>query len=276
MTDQLKHASDEQSTPVVNTVSLTDSPAADKDVLVVGAGMGTGVRGLWQHAANHLAERFRVIGWDLPGHDTSQPHQAKVGIEDLADAVADIITTQRAEGTIGPEAKVYYAGVSISGQVGLQLGLDHGELFDGIAIVASAAKIGEQAGWQERAQLVESAGTATQVIGSVSRWFAEGFTDQHPERAESLQTVLEKADQVSFARLCEALGAFDVREALPKISVPIVAINGADDQVCSSSDAHLIADRVQHGAQATVEQAAHQIPVEQPERLAEILLENFS
>lgn len=263
--------------PQITALRLNDAPADTvKDVLFVGAGLGTGVQGLWGETAQQLTDRFHVVGWDLPGHDASPAHTDELSISDLAQAVADLVRSQHETGSIAPGAKVYYAGVSINGAVALQLGLDHGDLFDGIAPICTGAKIGEPASWKERAELVEKAGTPTMVAGSAARWFAEGFIEAQPTRATTLLHTLQDADRHSYARLCEALAGFDVRERLGEISTPIVSIQGSDDQVCSVDDGVFIAENVQHGTAEVVDGVAHQAPVEKPEVVAELLRTRFA
>lgn len=265
-------------TPEITASRLTnevDSFGQPQDVLFVGAGLGTGVHALWQDTANLLEERFQVIGWDLPGHGESPAHNEPTSIADLANAVADLVRAQHASGTIPAGAKVYYAGVSVNGEVALQLGLDHGELFDGIAVICSAAKIGEPEAWRERAAFVEKAGTPSMVAGSAQKWFAPGFIEKHPTRSTRLLHTLQEADRFSYARISEALGDFDVRERLGEISTPILAINGAVDPVCPPADGEQIAAGVQHGTAVVLEGVAHQAPTEDPEGTARILMEHF-
>lgn len=265
-------------TPEITASRLTnevDSFGEPQDVLFVGAGLGTGVHALWQDTANLLEERFQVIGWDLPGHGESPAHNEPTSIADLANAVADLVRAQHASGTIPVGAKVYYAGVSVNGEVALQLGLDHGELFDGIAVICSAARIGDPAGWRERAAFVEASGTPSQVAGSAERWFAPGFIDRHPTRATRLLHTLQEADRFSYARICEALADFDVRDRLGEISTPILALNGAEDQVCSPDRAEETAAGVQHGTAVVLDDVAHQAPTEDPEGTARVLMEHF-
>jgi len=47
---------------------------------------------------------------------------------------------------------------------------------------------------------------------------------------------LRDADDESYALVCEALAAFDVRDDLGAISVPLLVLVGADDVVVSEAD----------------------------------------
>src|SRR5699024_4675765 len=125
--------------------------------------MGTSVNGLFTEMAQHLTHRFQVIGIDLPGHGQSPRHHEGVTMPETAGAVAQLVKNLRQTGTIRGESKVYFAGLSVSGQVALELALEHAELFDGIAVLASAPKIGTKADWDERSDLVKASGTEAMV-----------------------------------------------------------------------------------------------------------------
>src|SRR5699024_10945611 len=117
--------------------------------------MGTSVNGLFTETSQQLTNRFKVIRYDLPVHVQSPDNNVAISIADLSDAIAQLVQNLHQTGTIRGESKVYFAGLSISGQVALQLALEHAELFDGIAVLASAPKIGTKADWDERSDLVK-------------------------------------------------------------------------------------------------------------------------
>lgn len=254
---------------------LPDAAGDRRDVLLVGTGLGTGVAATWAEAARPLSDRFRVVGWDLPGHGSSPAHADPVSVADLAAAVAALVRGPEAAVTVPDGARLFYAGVSISGAVALQLGLDHGDLFDGIAVVCSAASFGGPDAWTERARTVAASGTPTQVAGSAERWFGPGFVERHPERSTRLLHTLQDADRHSYARLCEALGGFDVRDRLAEISVPLLTIHGAHDVVCPPDRGEEITRAVRRGTSAVVESVAHQAPLEEPEETARLLTEHL-
>ena len=263
--------------PNIAAVRLTESGSFDpegRDTLIVGPGMGTAVRALYADMARHLTHRFQIIGIDLPGHGESPAHHDAITIEQLADAVAELVTNLRTTGTIKDESKVYFAGLSISGVIALQLALEHAELFDGIAVMASAAAIDSPAGWAERAEAVEVSGTEAMVEASASLWVAHTFTDD--TKLEVQKRALAAADDQTYAALCRALGAYDATSRLGEISLPIFTVAGDQDQMCTVAEADQIATAVQHGSTAVVEDAAHLLPLEHPQRLAELLDNNLA
>ncbi|WP_341393381.1 alpha/beta fold hydrolase [Arthrobacter sp. G119Y2] len=261
------------SIPAIKASRLSNAgPAAP--VLIAGPSLGTAALPLWSRAAAAL-DTFTVIAWDLPGHGASPAATESFSVADLAAAVAAMVTGAREAGDVAADVPVFYAGVSLGGAVGLQLSLDHGVLFDGIAVLCSGAKIGETGAWEERAETVRVQGTPTQVVGSGQRWFAPGFMDLEPAAAAALLHSLQDADRFSYALCCRALATFDVRGRLPDITVPMLAVAGAEDVVTPPSFAQLIADRVANGTAAVIDDAAHLVPVEQPAATAGLLKDFF-
>lgn len=263
--------------PHIAVIRLSESGSFDPDVrdtLIVGPGMGTSVNGLFTEMAQHLTHRFQVIGIDLPGHGQSPAHHEDVSIQEIAAAVAQLVKNLHHTGTIRGESKVYFAGLSISGQVALELALEHAELFDGIAVMASAPKIGTAESWNERSEMVLFSGTEAMVEESAALWVSESFHDFG--KLDAQKQALFDADDQSYAALCQALANYDATDRLGEIVLPIVAVAGGQDQMCTVDDAELVASTVLHGTSEVLEQAAHLLPLEQPKQLAELLDKNLT
>lgn len=260
-------------TPAITATLLAERPGAP--TLLVGPSLGTSVSALWGPAVPALAEHFQVIGWDLPGHGSSAASGEAFSIPELAAAIADLIRAQRAAGTIAEGTRVIVAGDSIAGGTTLQVALDHADLVDGAVSVCAAPKFGTPDAWHERAELVRTAGTPTLVRGSAERWFAEGFIEREPTIATSLLHDLQNADRFDYAAACGALADFDLTDRLGEIAVPVLAIGGAEDEVCSPRTQRRIAEGVQQGAYEIFAGVAHQAPAEAPEQTARAIIERF-
>ena len=247
------------------TLRFTDPVGpADAPLLVLGPSLGTSTI-LWETAIPELAERYRVVAWDLPGHGASAPAGEAFTVGDLADAVAAGV----------PERTFLYAGVSIGGATGLELLLRHPDRVRAAAIVASGAQLGSPEGWAERAAQVREQSTSSIIVASARRWFAEGSMARIPELSGRLLHALQDADDESYARCCEALARYDVRDRLDGITAPVLALWGRHDQVAPEEKAREIAERVGAGRIAVVEDAAHLPPAEQPESTVRALRDFF-
>ena len=255
--------------PILKAVLLSPQrPLGSHPLLVVGPSLGTSSI-LWTEAASLLGADFDVVAWDLPGHGVSPAATETFDVAGLADAVMDLVDS------MAPGEAFHYAGVSLGGATGLQLGIKHGERLKSLSVQCSGAKLGTPEGWQERAETVRNQGTPVMIQGSAQRWFAPGFMDREPERSSRLLHALRDADRFSYAFCCEALAAFDVREDLGSISVPTQALAGALDTVTPPSFAEEIAAGITAGGgtanAVTLGGVAHLAPFEAPAHVAELL-----
>ncbi|GAB7004850.1 3-oxoadipate enol-lactonase [Nocardioides sp. AN3] len=237
--------------------------------LVVGPSLGAAVTALWGGCAKRLGDRFHVVGWELPGHGQGAPATASYTIADLAAAVLAAVERTLGGGTFA------YAGDSLGGAVGLQLALDAPDRLTGVAVACTGARIGTPEGWHERAALVRASGTPVMVEGSAKRWFAAGFLDRHPDVGTRLLSSLQEADKESYALACEALAGFDVRDQLPSIAVPLLAIGGSDDEPTPAALLAADASAVPGGRFVQLDGVAHLAPAEAPNTVATLLVDFF-
>jgi 3-oxoadipate enol-lactonase/4-carboxymuconolactone decarboxylase len=254
--------------PQITAVRLGGSPALP--LLVLGPSLGTSARALWSRCATHLTDRFEVLAWDLPGHGSNIARATPFSIAELAAGVVEMVDDMLAER--GSQGSTFtYAGDSVGGAVGLQLLLDAPERVDAAVLVSTAARIGEPAGWLERAETVRASGTPSMVEGSAARWFADGFLAREPETATALLHSLQDADDEGYALVCEALATFDVRDRLDQVRTPVLAVAGAHDGPTPPADLAAIADGVRHGRLVVLDDVAHLPPAENPAEVARLI-----
>ncbi|MGY0498301.1 bifunctional 3-oxoadipate enol-lactonase/4-carboxymuconolactone decarboxylase PcaDC [Nocardia sp. FBN12] len=255
--------------PTVTGVQLGGSPALP--LLVCGPSLGTSAVALWSAAAGLLGKRFHVVAWDLPGHGHNRAAVAEgFTIAELATGVqtfVDGVLTERGE----TGGNFVYAGVSVGGAVGLQLLLDWPGRITTAVLACTAARIGDEQLWRDRAELVRSGGTSVLVEGSARRWFAPGFVDQQPEVTAALLHSLSDTDVAGYAAVCDALASFDVRGDLSRIDTPIVALAGAYDPVTTVAAMAELAHEVGHGRLLVLDRVAHLAPAEAPADVAQII-----
>jgi 3-oxoadipate enol-lactonase / 4-carboxymuconolactone decarboxylase len=261
------------SVPKITGVQLSNPSAGP--LLLLGNSIGTSGTALWSATAGFLGERFHVVGWDLPGHGrNTDPVSDGFSMAELAAGVmafADRVLTDRGE----PAGRLYYAGDSLGGVVGLQALLDAPDRIVAAVLLCTGAKIGDAAGWWERAARVRASGTTVLVNQSVERWFAPGFLEREPQVASQLLDSLRAADAEAYALACEALADFDVRSRLGEIAVPVLAVAGAEDFATPADMLAEIAHGVQRGALQVLDGVAHLAPAEAPQEVAKLIMKHF-
>jgi 3-oxoadipate enol-lactonase / 4-carboxymuconolactone decarboxylase len=261
------------SVPRISGVQLSDPNAGP--LLLLGSSIGTSGTALWSASAALLGERFHVVAWDLPGHGrNAEPVSAGFTMAELASGVlafADQVLTDREE----PGGRLYYAGDSLGGAVGLQALLDAPDRILAAVLLCTGAKIGTAEGWRERAARVRASGTTVVVNQSVERWFAAGFLEREPQVGGRLLESLRAADPEAYALACEALADFDVRPRLAEIAVPVLAVAGAEDVATQADLLREIADGVQRGALQILDGVAHLAPAEAPHEVAKLIMKHL-
>lgn len=195
---------------------------------------------MWDAQVPALAERFRVLRYDRRGHGRSTAPPAPYALADLA---GDTLALLDALGI----ARAHFCGLSIGGLVGQWLGVHAGHRLDRLVVCATAAKIGSTEGWSARIAQVRAGGLAPLAAATAERWFTPRF---NAGQAAEVARVLEAFVAVSadaYNGCCAALAGADLRADLARIAMPLLAIAGDDDPVCTPADLQAIADAVVDG-----------------------------
>jgi 3-oxoadipate enol-lactonase/4-carboxymuconolactone decarboxylase len=260
------------SVPKITGVQLSNPSAGP--LLLLGNSIGTSGTALWSASAAFLGERFHVVAWDLPGHGrNTDPVSDTFSMAELAAGVmafADRVLIDRGE----PGGRLYYAGDSLGGAVGLQMLLDAPDRIVAAVLLCTGAKIGDAEGWHERAARIRELGIAVVINQSGERWFAPGFLEREPEVAGQLLDSLRAADAEAYALACEALADFDVRSRLGEIAVPVLAVAGGEDFATPPELLTEIANGVQRGELQILDGVAHLAPAEVPEEVAKLIIKH--
>jgi 3-oxoadipate enol-lactonase len=221
--------------------------------LLLSASLGT-THALWEPNVAALAERYRVVRYDHPGHGES-PVGPRT-IEGLArDALALIEE-------LGLE-RVTFCGLSLGGMVGMWLGAHAPEQLERLVLCCTAPALAPAEQWLERAATVREHGMEAIADVVVARWFTRRFSGDR----ERWRALLVATPPEGYARCCEAIAATDLRPELRSLKVPATVILGRHDPVVDEENRSLLAD-----VGDVVElDAAHLANVEQPGAFLEAL-----
>ncbi|WP_174492517.1 3-oxoadipate enol-lactonase [Acinetobacter sp. Marseille-Q1623] len=192
---------------------------------------------MWQSQIDALQNDFFVICYDTRGHGASSAPQGPYQIEQLGQDVVNLLDHLKVE-------KANFCGISMGGLTGQWLAIYKPERFNHIIVCNTAAKIGQEQAWNERAALVRQQGLQTIAATAASRWFTESFIQSQAATVQSLSNDLAAGSAEGYASCCEALAKADLREELKNITVPILVIAGQQDPVTTITDGQYMIDRI--------------------------------
>jgi 3-oxoadipate enol-lactonase / 4-carboxymuconolactone decarboxylase len=235
-----------------------DGPAAGRP-LVLGPSLGTSLR-IWDGQLAALTRRHRVLRYDLPGHGGSRPAPKVSTVDELADLVEELATTQGWE-------TFDYAGVSLGGAIGATIAA-RGRRIDRLAMVCSSARFGEPPMWHERAATARTQGMAVLRPATAQRWFA-GPPD------ERLLEDLVGADPEGYAMCCEALAAYDLRPRLGAITAATLIIAGREDPAAPPERSRELADGMPSATLVEIAGAAHLALIDKPAEVGALLVSHL-
>lgn len=224
-------------------------------VLVLGSSIGTSHR-LWDPQLPGLVRDYRVLRFDLPGHDGKPAPPGPYAVGELA---AEVLA-----GIDGLGITTFsYCGLSMSGAIGQQLALEHPDRVSKLVLVCTSATFGESSQpWRERAARVRAEGTGFLTEFARGRWFV--LDAPVPPHGRELLEAQAGLDPEGYAACCEALAAFDSRPWLSRIQAPTRVVAGADDLATPVAMAEELAAGIPDADLVVLPHAAHLANVEQP------------
>ncbi|HEN9690888.1 TPA: 3-oxoadipate enol-lactonase [Acinetobacter baumannii] len=230
--------------------------------LVFSNSLGTNY-GMWQQQFNALKDQFFVICYDTRGHGSSSTPNGPYTVEQLGEDVIRLLDHLNI-------SKAAFCGISMGGLTGQWLAIHHSNRFSHVVVANTAAKIGQEQAWLDRAKLVREQGLQPIAATAASRWFTDPFIQSHPSIVNNLCNDLSAGSAMGYANCCEALAKADVREQLKDIKISVLVIAGTQDPVTTVTDGEFMQQRIPQAKLAEIN-ASHISNVEQPEVFNKIL-----
>ena len=195
---------------------------------------------MWDRQVEALSGEFRILRYDRRGHGASTAPPAPYTMADLGGDVLALLDALEIERT-------HFCGLSIGGATGQWLGANTGDRLDRLVLCATAPKIGTADSWRERSEQVRETGLEPLLEPTAERWFTPSFAATRPDVVRDIQERFARTSVEGYCGCCDALGGADLRAELERITVPVLAISGDDDPVCTPEDLQGIANGVVDG-----------------------------
>jgi 3-oxoadipate enol-lactonase len=197
----------------------------------------------------------RVVKIEHPGHGGAPV----TDVQTVADLAARVLAEAGAD-------TFSFVGLSLGGAVGMRLALDAPDRIEKLVLACTAARFGEPDAWHERAATVRERGPAAIADAVLARWFSPGFGDVGEYRDMFLSV-----DPEGYARCCEALARWDVRDELAGIAAPTLVIAASEDPSTPPPVVEAVAAAIPGARLEVVTNAAHLVNVERPAEFNRLL-----
>jgi 3-oxoadipate enol-lactonase len=240
---------------------------ADAPVLVLGSSLGT-TGAMWEPQRAALAQRFRVVCYDHRGHGTSELPAAPYEIADLGRDVLGLLDD------LGID-RFSYAGLSLGGMVGMWVAAEAAQRVERLALLCTSAALDAAPAWHQRAADVAAGGMAAVADAVVGRWFTPDFAAARPEVVVSCHAMLRATPVEGYIGCCAAIAEMDLRDRLPSIEAPTLAIGARDDPAIPPPHSAAIAAAITGARLEIVDHAAHLANVEQADAVTRLLIDHF-
>lgn len=228
--------------------------------------------GLWRGVAERLADRWRCISVDLPGHGASDRGDETVSLQ--FEGVA-FIRELAAHLETGP---AHLVGLSLGGAVMGRVAVAEPDLARSLTFIEPVyfhlidhrTDLAKE-NWESMAPVREAAEAgryADAASAFMDRWGQPGQFERMPAAAQeavsrSMKWLAEDFDMVSFWPEAQI-----TREALAAIHAPVLLMHGAETQGSAKAVLDELAALQPGAARAEIDGAGHLSPVDAPEKVA--------
>jgi 3-oxoadipate enol-lactonase len=239
----------------------------DGPVVVLSNSLGSTHR-MWDAQIASLEQHFRVLRYDTRGHGASPVPDGPYAIDDLADDLIDLLDRHGVQ-------RAHLVGLSLGGMTVMRVASRNPERVERMAVLCTGAQLPPSHAWTERAALVRAQGSHAVAGAVVQRWFTRKFLDEHPGQRAAFEQMVAATPAEGYAACCEAIAKLDLREDLPCITAPTLAVAGADDPASPPAKLEEIVAGIPRARLLTVPDAAHLANAEQPDRVTAALIEHL-
>ena len=231
--------------------------------------------GMWRGTAERLAENFRVLAVDLPGHGFSAggagsgkwevgsrrfaPHFPLPTPHLLLDSLIDRLSEQFSEPLV-------LCGWSLGGQIALRWAMRYPEQVERLVLVTSTPCFVRRPGWDcalAAETLAEFAAALQQNYALTLRRFLAlqvRGSEHERELLAMLRDALSSRGEPDLAALQSGLKILrdcDLRSALPDIGQAALVICGERDTLTPPQASHYLAEQMPNARLAIIKGAAH-------------------
>ncbi|KAL2788218.1 Alpha/Beta hydrolase protein [Aspergillus keveii] len=220
---------------------------------------------MFTEVAPSLTSAGRVITYDLRGHGYARGAPLTTSLDHLVDDLKQLVDILDIE-----KADVY--GASYGGAVAQYFTLAHPSRVRSLCTMATSAQ-GHPL-LATRATRAEEGHMQELVAEAIIRWFLPETIALNPWFVRYARANVEQVRVEEWAAAWRAMAALDCLHRIPEISVPILVLAGKQDASATPEHMKPIYQESPNGTYVELDPGTHMMVMEQPEAVANALL-NF-
>jgi len=233
----------------------------DGPALVLIHALGTGLE-IWEDVVPLLPPGLRILRFDLRGHGASDVPAAPYSMGAL------IRDTERLMDHFALTDAVVL-GLSIGGLIAQGLAVKRLDLVRAMVLSNTAARIGRPEQWQDRITTLRTGGMEALHDATMERWLGRKWREN--PALPRLSRLFRQTNPEGWAGCAAALAGTDFYETTATLTLPTLAIAGANDGSTPPDLLRETAELVKGHRFALIRGAGHIPPVEKPAEYAALL-----
>ena len=220
-------------------------------------------RRMFLYQVAHFSTYFKVINIDLRGYGYSDKPATPITMTDLCEDVVALCKQEGANAAI-------FAGVSVGGVMGLQLGLDHPEIFKALILVGCSSMPGDR--YQTRIDGYMKQGVAEFHIKHLTDLVSKDFPKTKLGKyLLGMHTEMDaRLSAPAIAEIFHALQNRDLTARLVELKMPVLIMNGEFDNSLKRSKE--MSTRIVGAEHHVIPGAGHACCLEDPAAFDEIVI----
>ena len=221
---------------------------------------------LFDAQAQALADRYRILRFDMRGHGGSAAPPRPYALPDLVADVVGLWDALRIE-------RSHFVGLSIGGMTGIGLALDHRDRLLSLTACDCRADVPEffRNMWDQRQAIVAEQGLEGIVEPTIGTWFSEAARAANPALIERVRAMIRGTSQEGYLGCGDALKRLDYKRRLRDIRTPTLMIVGDADGP-HPGEMRAMAELVAGARLVEIGPAGHLSNLEQPAAFNEALV----
>lgn len=229
-------------------------------VIVLIHGLGVN-RQMWRDYVPVLAERYRVLTYDLLSHGESSAAPIKPSLKLFADQLDNLLDELQINQCV-------VIGFSLGGMINRRFAMDYPHRLSALVILNSPHERDpeEQRIIEKRVADTAEGGPRGTLEASLARWFTPEFRSARPNVITEVGDWILSNDPVTYTQCREVLakGVLDLIRPQPPITSPTLVMTCENDSGSTPSMSYAIASEIASAQTVIIPHLQHLGPMENP------------